>query len=200
MKIKITETHASQIDELVTNSKPGELLEFGDIGLIVFGKKGAGGIVGGYIFDNRHRLPGWWRVVNWSGHPVADVNAITYLSSEGHQLRNGSIIGYRRNPQANIMRTNGILDSTINAVDNILRSNRANTFSSNQLMQALPLSLQSSLSTIAGAYNDCACSDPASYVGTAASMLSKRNPASVIHDTHFWCPILKRYDDAFRLA
>ena len=63
--MKITETHASHIDELVTNSKPGELLEFGDIGLIVFGKKGAGGIVGGYIFDNRHRLPGWWRVVNW---------------------------------------------------------------------------------------------------------------------------------------
>ncbi len=99
MKIEITKTHANQIDELVINSKPGELLEFGDIGLIVFGKKGVGGIVGRYIFDNRGRLPGWWRIVNRSGHPVADVDAITQLSCEGHQLRNGSIIGYRRNTQ-----------------------------------------------------------------------------------------------------
>ena len=199
MKFKINETHARLIDELVNNTKPGELLEFGDIGFMVFGKKRAGGTVGGYIFENRQRLSGWWRVVNWSGHPVADEDAINLLISEGHQLRNGGIVGYCRNPQANIMRSSGILDTIINAVDNVLRSNCTNTFSSNQLLQALPLDLRSSLSTIAGTYNYGACSDPASYVGTAASMLSKRNP-TVIHDTHFWCPILKRFDDAFKCA
>lgn len=200
MKIEITETHANQIDELIINSKPSELLEFGDIGLIVFGKKCAGGIVGGYIFDNRHRLPGWWRVVNWDGHPVADEEAISHLKAEGHQIRNGSIMGYRRNPQANIMRTNGILDSIINAVDSALRANRTLTLSSNQLLNALPISLQGSLSSIAGAYIDGACSDPASYVGTAASMLAKRNPTVFIHDEHFRCPVLNRFDDAFRMV
>lgn len=198
--MKITDSHARQIDDLVTNTKSGELLEFGDIGLIAFGKKATGGIVGAYIFENRKRLSGWWRIVNWDGHPVADEEAISLLKAEGHQIRNGSIMGYRRNPQANIMRTNGILDLTINAVDSVLRANRNLTLSSNQLLNALPISLQGSLSSIAGAYIDGACSDPASYVGTAASMLEKRNPTVFIHDEHFRCPVLNRFDDAFRMV
>jgi len=93
MKIPITNTHANQIDGIVSSTKRGQIIEFGrDIGLPVFGNTAAGAVAGGYIFENRDRLPGWWRVVNSGGHPVADDEAISRLKSEGHTLRNGKII------------------------------------------------------------------------------------------------------------
>jgi alkylated DNA nucleotide flippase Atl1 len=92
MKIKISQEHANQIDNMVVNTKPGELLEFGQIAHAVFGNTASGGKVGEYIFENRHRLPGWWRVTNSGGHPPADDEAIILLKQEGHQIRNGIII------------------------------------------------------------------------------------------------------------
>lgn len=93
MNFSITKTHANQIDRIVCSIKWGQIIEFGkDIGLPVFGKTAAGATVGKYIFENRHRLPGWWRVVNSGSHPVADDEAISRLKSEGHKFHNGKII------------------------------------------------------------------------------------------------------------
>jgi len=199
-KIKITNNHANEIDELVTSTLSGELTEFGDISLAVFGNTAAGGKVGEYIYENRHRLSGWWRVVNFDGHPVADAEALTLLANEGHIVRNGVVVGYRRNPQANIMKKNGILNTVLNAVETVLQAQPCVTLSSNQIFTAIPHTLQRELTTIAGGFTMRACKNPASYVGTAAAMLAKRNPLTIIHDRHFLCPILNRYDDAFSMA
>lgn len=91
--MKISIANANKIDSIVSNTKWGQIIEFGkNIGLPVFGKTAAGATVGKYIFENRHRLPGWWRVVNSGSHPVADDEAIFRLKSEGHKLHNGKII------------------------------------------------------------------------------------------------------------
>lgn len=105
------------------------------------------------------------------------------------------------NPQAKLMQGADLLTPVTQAIDNYLRANKGETFSSNQLFFALPVTLQTGLAAIAARYirpNQGACSDAASYVGTAASMLSNGNPA-VIHDRHFHCPVLGRHDDAFRM-
>jgi hypothetical protein len=103
------------------------------------------------------------------------------------------------NPQAKIMNNNGILNMVINAVNAILSKNSPQTMSSNELLRQLPPVLYKQLYTISGRYlTNCACKQPASYVGTAAAMLAKTNPL-VFHDRHFFCPVLQRYDDAFRI-
>ena len=88
----ISSTYAKHIDLIVTSTNPGQIIEFGkDIALQVYGKIQAGGVVGKYIYENRYRLHGWWRVVNSGGHPVADDEAISLLKAEGHTIHNGTI-------------------------------------------------------------------------------------------------------------
>jgi alkylated DNA nucleotide flippase Atl1 len=96
MKPKITQENATMIDSIVAKIKHGELLEFGDIANDVFGNRAAGGVVGEYIFQNRNKLCNWPRVVNSGGHPVADEEALKQLKDEGHQIRNGSIVDYKK--------------------------------------------------------------------------------------------------------
>jgi alkylated DNA nucleotide flippase Atl1 len=92
-KFVLTQLHASQIDTYVLGIGRGQTAEFGDIGLAVFGNRYAGGAVGGYVYRNRFRLNGWWRVVNRGNHPVADDVAIRNLKAEGHSLVNG-VLGH----------------------------------------------------------------------------------------------------------
>ena len=95
--IQLTQSHKTQIDNIVICTKWGETVEFGDISQLIWGHRNGGAAVGGYIAAQRNRqnYP-WWRVVNRDGHPVADDYAIVCLRKERHQLRNGIIVGYAK--------------------------------------------------------------------------------------------------------
>ena len=198
--IELSLENKKHVDDIIISTKWGETIEFGDISFFLWGHRNGGATVGSYICTQKHRqnYP-WWRVLNRDGHPIADDVAIINLKNEGHQIPYSVIVGYNKmNPQAIIMNRNGILGVVTTAIETILRSNHAKTLSSNQIFKTLPVALQNSLSTIASSYNKGACKDPASYVGTAASMLVNGNPTSFFHDKHFYCPHLNRFDDAFR--
>jgi hypothetical protein len=103
------------------------------------------------------------------------------------------------NPQAKILDRSGALNMVINAVNTVLIANSPQTMSSNELLRRLPTALQIQLSVISNQYQPkCACGQAASYVGTAAAILARINP-NVLHIRHHYCPILNRYDDAFRI-
>jgi hypothetical protein len=102
------------------------------------------------------------------------------------------------NSEAILMNNAGILNGVILAVEAILRASYPNTKSSNEILQLLPEPIQLSITTIASRYRHGGCSVPAAYAGTAASMLCKSNP--LFHHNYRWfCPILQRNDDAFRM-
>lgn len=100
------------------------------------------------------------------------------------------------NAQANILRKNGILNITIAEVDKFLIRNVGNKYSSNEIYNYMPVWLQVKIQSIASSYLRGGCSSPASYVGVVASMISK-NRTDYVHDYHYYCPILNRYDDGF---
>lgn len=100
-------------------------------------------------------------------------------------------------PLAYILRNNGILNTTINEVDIFLSSNVGNTYSTSEIFQNLSPTLKKKLLTIASYYKKGACTSPASYVGVVAAMLAKQNH-SFFHNYRYFCPILKRFDDAFK--
>jgi|GEM_PF-1932856 len=103
------------------------------------------------------------------------------------------------NPQAKILNVHGLLNAMQNAIIAVLNTNRGITMSSNELLIALPSALQLQLATISGGYSPrYACGNAASYVGTVAAMIAKTNPA-INHNRHHYCPILRRFDDAFTL-
>ncbi|WP_346835901.1 hypothetical protein [Paenibacillus polymyxa] len=91
--MELVSVNKTKIDSIVASIKYGDLIQFGDIGQLVWGKRNCGAVVGAYLFTQRGRenYP-WWRVVNQDDHPVADAEAITRLVSEGHKIRNGKIV------------------------------------------------------------------------------------------------------------
>jgi Predicted methylated DNA-protein cysteine methyltransferase len=91
--MELADVNKGKIDDIVVSIKWGEIIQFGDIGEMVWGKRNCGSVVGKYLFTQRGRenYP-WWRVVNRDDHPVADAEAITRLESEGHKIRNGRIV------------------------------------------------------------------------------------------------------------
>ncbi|WP_040210842.1 hypothetical protein [Clostridium polynesiense] len=84
-----------------------------------------------------------------------------------------------------------------NSVLSILNSNKGVMLSSNQILLLLPRNLQIILNNIASSYSKGPCSKPAAYVGSIASDLSN-NIRNVVHNYKYYCPILKRKDDAFK--
>lgn len=91
--MELTDVNKRKIDDIVASIKWGEIIQFGDIGEMVWGKRNCGSVVGKYLFTQRGRKDyPFWRVVNRDGHPVADAEAITRLESEGHKIRNGRIV------------------------------------------------------------------------------------------------------------
>lgn len=100
------------------------------------------------------------------------------------------------NAQANLLQRNGILGTTISEVDKFLTRNRGHKYSSNEIFLNMPVWLQTQIQSVASAYTKGACSSPASYVGVAASMLSKRK-ISFVHDYSGYCTILGRTEDTF---
>lgn len=102
------------------------------------------------------------------------------------------------NCEAILMNKASILNSVILAVEAVLRASFPDTKSSNEVYNLLPASVQSDIITIASRYLRGGCSVPAAYAGTAAAMLCKSN-AAFYHEQHWFCPILKRNDDAFRM-
>ena len=107
-------------------------------------------------------------------------------------------VGELMNAEAILMNKAGILNSVILAVEAVLRATYPNTSSSNEIFNRLPTSVQTSITAIASRYRRGGCSSPSAYAGTAASMLCKRNPA-FYHDYQWYCPILRRKDDGFKM-
>ncbi|MEK4259406.1 MULTISPECIES: hypothetical protein [unclassified Paenibacillus] len=91
--MKLTDENTNRIDNIIINTKWGEIIQFGDIGETIWQKRNCGSVVGKYLFSQRGRenYP-WWRVVNYGNHPVADIKAISQLIKEGHKIHNGKII------------------------------------------------------------------------------------------------------------
>jgi hypothetical protein len=102
------------------------------------------------------------------------------------------------NCQAILMNNAGILNSVILAVEMILRTSYPNTKSSNEIFSLLPAPIQTSITTISSRYRRGGCSVPSAYAGTAAAILCK-NSHLFHHDYRWFCPILQRNDDAFRM-
>ena len=103
------------------------------------------------------------------------------------------------NPQAKILNRYGLLNAARIEVVNILTAHRGITLSSSELLHLFNLDLQQQLANISRRYNpQCACGRAASYVGAVAAMEARLNP-NVSHDRHHHCPVLNRYDDAFRM-
>lgn len=92
MKIKVTEINVSHVIMAAIRRTEGGLTTFGDIATDVFGSTAAGGVVGKIIFENRDKIPSWHRIVNRGNHPVADIEALSHLMSEGYILHNGCIV------------------------------------------------------------------------------------------------------------
>lgn len=101
------------------------------------------------------------------------------------------------NPEAILMSKAGILNSVISAVEAVLRATYPKTSSSNEIYNLLPTAIKNSITAISSRYSRGACREPAAYVGTAASMLCKRN-STFYHDYQWYCPILRRKDDGFK--
>lgn len=101
------------------------------------------------------------------------------------------------NAQANLLKSNGILNTTIREVEIFLTINSRHKYSTSEIYNNMPVWIKSKIQSIAGSYTKGGCSSPASYIGVVASMISKRR-IDFLHDYHYYCPILKRYDDAFQ--
>ena len=104
----------------------------------------------------------------------------------------------RMNPQANRMNQDMILDSIIKEINVILSRNSPKTMSSYELLISLPIAMRVQIADISKGFNpNCTCARDSSYVGTAASMLANSNK-NIIHDRHYFCPVVNRFDDGFR--
>lgn len=91
MKLEVTPVVEQVIMFAIQRTEEG-LTTFGDIATDVYGSTAAGGIVGKIVFENRDKIPYWYRIVNRGNHPVADIEALSRLMSEGYVLHNGSIV------------------------------------------------------------------------------------------------------------
>jgi len=100
------------------------------------------------------------------------------------------------NAQANLLKNKGILDITMKEVEEFLVRNSGKKYSSNEIYNNMPGGLKTQIQAIANSYKNGACSSPASYTGVVASMITKTH-TDFVHDYHYFCPVLKRYDDAF---
>ena len=89
----MSENDTKNIDTIITNLKPGEIITFKEISETIFHNKHWSSAIGRYIHKQRERenYP-YWRVVNSGNHPVADRKAISELENEGHKIENGRII------------------------------------------------------------------------------------------------------------
>ena len=78
------------------------------------------------------------------------------------------------NPQAILLNGAGLLNTVETEVDLFLSRNTRCKFSSNQIFNNLPCWLKAQIQSIAHSYVKGGCSSPASYVGTVAAMMAKK--------------------------